>query len=132
MGKTFPNMGGWGAGSQTGPKTPKITAFFDPNFSVGFPRSHKNPGMDGWVNSFGKTFPKKKNGFIFGGSPNTSSGWINDVFTWKLWIFHRKTCRPGERCDFFLTMVAIANKGNILDVTFLVLPILEFFTSLYV
>ena len=38
----------------------------------------------------------------------------------------------GKDAIFFLTMVAIANKGNILDVTFLVLPILEFFTSLYV
>ena len=39
-------MGGV-ADSQTGPKpheiTPKI-AFFDPNFTFRFPKSHKNPG----------------------------------------------------------------------------------------
>ena len=52
-------------------KPPKITpkiAFFDPNFTFRFPKSHKNPGMDGWVNSFGKTFPKKKR-FYFWGAP---------------------------------------------------------------
>ena len=38
--------------------TPKI-AFFDPNFTFRFPKSHKNPGVGGWVNRFGKGFPKK-------------------------------------------------------------------------
>ena len=34
-------------------------AFFDPNFTFCFPKSHKNPGVGGWVNRFGKGFPKK-------------------------------------------------------------------------
>ena len=38
--------------------TPKI-AFFDPNFSFRFPKSHKNPGVGGWVNIFGKDLPRK-------------------------------------------------------------------------
>ena len=37
---------------------PKI-AFFDPNFTFRFPKSHKNPGVGGWVNRFGKDIPKK-------------------------------------------------------------------------
>ena len=37
---------------------PKI-AFFDPNFTFRFPKSHKNPGVSGWVNTFGKDLPKK-------------------------------------------------------------------------
>ena len=50
-------------------KTPQITpkiAFFDPNFTFCFPKSHKNPGVDGLVYTFGKTF-QQKNGFVFGG-----------------------------------------------------------------
>ena len=42
---------------------PKI-AFFDPNFTFRFPKSHKNPGVGGWVNRFGRDLPKK-NGFFF-------------------------------------------------------------------
>ena len=38
--------------------TPKI-AFFDPNFTFRSPKSHKNPGVGGWVNIFGKDLPKK-------------------------------------------------------------------------
>ena len=38
---------------------PKI-AFFDPNFTFRFPKSHKNPGVGGWVNRFGKDIPKKR------------------------------------------------------------------------
>ena len=37
---------------------PKI-AFLDPNFTFRFPKSHKNPGVGGWVNTFGKDIPKK-------------------------------------------------------------------------
>ena len=40
---------------------PKI-AFFNPNFTFRFPKSHKNTGVGGWVNRFGKgfyTFPIK-------------------------------------------------------------------------
>ena len=51
-------------------KPPKITpkiAFFDPNFTFRFPKSHKNPGVGGWVNRFGKGFPKK-NGFFLAAS----------------------------------------------------------------
>ena len=39
--------------------TPKI-AFFDPNFTFRFSKSHKNPGVGGWVNTFGKDLPKKR------------------------------------------------------------------------
>ena len=45
--------------------TPKI-ALFDPNFTFRFPKSHKNPGVGGWVNRFGKDIPKKT--VIFFGS----------------------------------------------------------------
>ena len=38
--------------------TTKI-AFFDPNFTFCFPKSHKNPGVGGCVNRFGKGLPKK-------------------------------------------------------------------------
>ena len=42
---------------------PKI-AFFDPNFTFRSPKSHKNPGVGGWVNRFGRDLPKKT-GFFF-------------------------------------------------------------------
>ena len=38
--------------------TPKI-AFSYPNFTFLSPKSHKNPGVDGWVNTFGKDLRKK-------------------------------------------------------------------------
>ena len=44
-------------------KTPQISpkiAFFDPNFTFHFPKSHKNPGVGGWFHTFRKTFPKKE------------------------------------------------------------------------
>ena len=41
------------------PKSPPRRAFFDPDFTFCFPKSHKNPGVGGWVNRFGKGFPKK-------------------------------------------------------------------------
>ena len=43
-------------------KTPQITpkiALFDPNFTFRTPKSHKNPGVGGWVNRFGRDLPKK-------------------------------------------------------------------------
>ena len=43
--------------------TPKI-AFFDSNFTFPFPKSYKNPGVGGWVNTFGKDLPKKTFFFI--------------------------------------------------------------------
>ena len=39
----------------------KITlkiAFIDLKFTFRSPKSHKNPGMGGWGNRFGKDFPK--------------------------------------------------------------------------
>ena len=42
---------------------PKI-AFFDPNFTFRSPKSHKNPGVGGWVNRFGKDIPKKTGFFL--------------------------------------------------------------------
>ena len=59
------------ADSQTRSKPLKITpkiAFFDTNFTFRFPKSHKNPGVVGWVNRFEMTFPKKTVLFS-GGSP---------------------------------------------------------------
>ena len=50
---------------------PKI-AFFDPNFTFRSPKSHKNPGVGGWVNRFGKGFPKKTV-FFLAASLNTFS-----------------------------------------------------------
>ena len=50
---------------------PKI-ALFDPNFTFRSPKSHKNPGVGGWVNRFGRDLPKK-NGFFFGGAPNETA-----------------------------------------------------------
>merc|ERR1712001_728482 len=47
---------------------PKI-ALFDPNFTFRSPKSHKNPGVGGWVNRFGRDLPKKTVLF-FGSSPN--------------------------------------------------------------
>merc|ERR1712218_99190 len=46
---------------------PKI-AFFDPNFTFRSPKSHKNPGVGGWVNRFGRDLPKKT-GFFFLAAP---------------------------------------------------------------
>ena len=48
---------------------PKI-AFFDPNFTFRSPKSHKNPGVGGWVNRFGRDLPKKTFFFCFGSFPN--------------------------------------------------------------
>ena len=45
--------------------TPKI-ALFDPNFTFRSPKSHKNPGVGGWVNRFGRDLPKKT---VFFGQP---------------------------------------------------------------
>ena len=47
--------------------TPKI-ALFDPNFTFRTPKSHKNPGVGGWVNRFGRDLPKKTV-FFFGSPP---------------------------------------------------------------
>ena len=44
---------------------PKI-AFFDPNFTFRFPKSHKNPGVGGWENRFGKDIQKN---VFFGSFP---------------------------------------------------------------
>ena len=33
-------------------------ALFDLNFTFLSPKSHKNPGLGGWVNTFGRDFPK--------------------------------------------------------------------------
>ena len=46
------------ADSQNPSKKTQI-ALFDPNFTFCSPKFHKNPGVDGWVNRFGKGFPKK-------------------------------------------------------------------------
>ena len=51
-----------------GPKPP-ITPKIDPNFTFRSPKSHKNPGVGGWVNRFGRDLPKKT-GFFFGSFPN--------------------------------------------------------------
>ena len=43
---------------------------FDPNFTFGVPKSHKNPGMGGF-HRFGKTFQKKKTVLFLGGFLNS-------------------------------------------------------------
>ena len=55
---------------------PKI-AFFDPNFTFRSPKSHKNPGVGGWVNRFGRDLPKKT-GFFFGSFPKEKLC-VNDI-----------------------------------------------------
>ena len=55
------------ADSQTRSKPPQIApkiAFFDPNFTFRFPKSHKLGWVGGWVNRFGKDIPKKRFFFI--------------------------------------------------------------------
>ena len=62
LGYLFQMWVGGVADSQTRSKPLKITpkiAFFDPNFTFCFPKSYKNPGVGGWLNRFGKGFPKK-------------------------------------------------------------------------
>ena len=52
-------VGGW---FQNKVQTPQITpeiSFFDPNFIFRSPKSHKNPGVGGWENRFGRDLPKK-------------------------------------------------------------------------
>ena len=49
------------------PKSPPKIAFFDPNFTFGFPKSHKNPEVGGchWVGKqIWERFPKKKRFFL--------------------------------------------------------------------
>ena len=43
---------------KTPPNHPE-NRLFDPNFTLCSPKSHKNPGMGGWVNRFGRDLPKK-------------------------------------------------------------------------
>ena len=38
---------------------------FYPNFTFRFPKSHKNPGMGGWISHIWKNFPKKTFFFTF-------------------------------------------------------------------
>ena len=52
---------------KTPPYHPEIT-ILDPNFTFRFPKSHKNPGVGGWVHTFGKSFPNKTV-FLGGGLP---------------------------------------------------------------
>ena len=52
---------------QTSQITLKID-FFDPNFTFGVPKSHKNPGVGAWVVSqIWENFPKKRF-YFFGAS----------------------------------------------------------------
>ena len=39
----------WVANSQTAPHTTLKIVFFDPNFNSRVPKSHKNPGVGGWL-----------------------------------------------------------------------------------
>ena len=64
LGEISPKCGwvGWLIPKQ-GPNPSKKTnhpenRLFDPNFTFCFPKSHKNPGVGGWVNTFGKDLPK--------------------------------------------------------------------------
>ena len=42
------------------PQTPQSRLFFDLNFTFCVPKSHKNPGVGGWVNTFGTDVSKKQ------------------------------------------------------------------------
>ena len=52
---------------KTPPNHPE-NRLFRPEFHLSYPKSHKNPGMGGWVNTFGKDIPKKTR-FFFGYLP---------------------------------------------------------------
>ena len=67
----FPKCGwvGWlipkqGPNPSKPPQIPPKIAFFDPNFTFRFPKSHKNPGVGGCLNRFGKGLPKKTDYFF--------------------------------------------------------------------
>merc|ERR1712016_441968 len=76
------------ADSQTRSKTLKTppnfpeNRLFRPKFHLLFPKSHKNPGVGGWVNRFGKDIPKKM--FFFGSFPKGSPPEKKNVFFWAL------------------------------------------------
>ena len=57
--------------------TPKI-AFFDPKFTFNFSKSHKNPGVGGWVHTFGKTFPNET--VFFGKASHTCIVYQSHLF----------------------------------------------------
>ena len=48
---------------KTPPNHPENRPFW-PNFTFRPPKSHKNPGVGGWVNRFGRDLPKKKVFFL--------------------------------------------------------------------
>ena len=62
---------GGGADSQTRSKPIKKP---DPNITFCFHKSHKNPGVDGWVNRFGRDLPKKS--FLFVGDSPNDKEWL--------------------------------------------------------
>ena len=69
------------AGSQTAQKnkiTPKIASFL-PEFNFCVPKSHKNPGVGGWVNTFGKDLPKR-NVFFYTFPKLNAGGVFNKKF----------------------------------------------------
>ena len=83
FGRSLPNWMSGVADSQTRSKPlkqKKITmkiAFFDPNFTLCVPKSHKNPWVGGLAQRFGKFYPNKT---VFWGGPSLK--W-NDGIGWK-------------------------------------------------
>ena len=63
----FPKCGwvGWLIPKQgPNPSKPPQIAFFDPNFTFRFPKSHKNPGVGGWGGKqIWERYPKKNSFF---------------------------------------------------------------------
>ena len=63
FGEITPKYGwsGWPIPKQAQKKQnhPKI-ALFNPNFTIHSPKSHKNHGVGGWLNTFERTLPKRE------------------------------------------------------------------------
>ena len=92
--------------------TPKI-AFFDPNFTFPFLKSHKNPGVGGWVNTFGRDL--QKNGIFWGGSPKEKINSNVDSFNN---FFFRKKSNPNlihyrNFCCIQFTKYSFNSKRNV-------------------
>ena len=88
--------------------TPKI-AFFDPNFTFRFPKSHKNPGMVGWVNRSGKNIPKK---LFSDGFPNPEN--TPETCKDRCCCDHlcHKQFPPRARCQGWWCSLNLGNPGS--------------------
>ena len=63
FGRSLPNVGGWGGwfpNKVQTPQNPRKPPRKSPFLTFRFPKSHKNPGVGGWENRFGKDIKKKR------------------------------------------------------------------------